>query len=1044
MATELCRRRGRLSVGITATAGLHGAGGFGKTTLAEMVWANRRVQRRFKGRIYRITLGLDVRSRAAIAQKVVEATRFITGDTNIWDDPELAGEHLGRLLADRPESLLILDDVWSAEQLAPFLFGGTHCRRLITTRLPELLPAGALHVKVDQMSTLQARRVLTFDLPGGLPQRTLSGLLRATGRWPLLLRLANRLIVRRIATGDDPAYAGAAVLEKLRHEGPAGLDPAGTVDLNDPRARQTAVRAAVEAGAHLLPAGGFDRFTELGVFAEDEAIPVSLIIALWSETATLTEHQSRDLCAALSGLSLLTLDPSGGGRVYLHDVIRDFLRRKLGEEALHRLHQALVDVAVADIPAAGRRPDGGTGPGHAWWQMADGYLADHLISHLLSAGRTAEAEALAVDLRWIEWRLDQRDATASVADLAQIPSPTAQQAAADLARCAHLLTPTSPAHARAAILRSRLAGYDTWHRAATTWRSPYPALYNRWPLPDYPDASQRRTLAGHIGGVHAVAVSPGGTWLATGSGDGKVRIWDVTTGRTTRTLTGDTSGVVAMAVSPDGTWLLTGSEEGKVRVWDVTTGQTTRTLLQRAGVHAVAISPDGTWFAVCSNGLVLIRDVASGQITRTFTDHASSVVAVAVSPDGTWLATGSSAGEVRIWDVSTGRPTRTLSGHSGPIKAVAISPDGTWLATGGTRAVGSEYGEVRIWDVSTGRPTRTLSGHSSPIKAVAISPDGTWLATGSEDGKVRIWDPELQTGLQNRSNDSTIDATSVVVSPDGTWLVTCSGHEEVRIWDAATGQTTRMFTGHTGGVHAVAVSPDGTWLATGSEDRKTRIWDMATGQITRTLVGPIGAVWVIVVSPDGTWLATGSEDGEVRIRDMATGQTIRALTHHVRGVVAVAVSPDGTWLATVSGDGEIRIWDVASGQITRTLVGPIGAVRVVTVSPDGTWLATGSSTGEVQIWDVASGQTTRTLTGHTSSVRAVAVSPYGTWLATGSSDGEVCIWESGSGTPVATMRADEGLFACCFLPDARGLVFAGSYGLYGYDFDPCDGRPQSC
>ncbi|MFE2873618.1 NB-ARC domain-containing protein [Embleya sp. NPDC059259] len=110
---------GRATVGITT--GVHGAGGFGKTTLARVVCADRAVRRRFRGRVYVVTIGRDVRGRAAIAAAVADATRLITGDTTPFDDPDLAGTHLGRLLDARPRTLLVLDDVWTREQLAPFL-----------------------------------------------------------------------------------------------------------------------------------------------------------------------------------------------------------------------------------------------------------------------------------------------------------------------------------------------------------------------------------------------------------------------------------------------------------------------------------------------------------------------------------------------------------------------------------------------------------------------------------------------------------------------------------------------------------------------------------------------------------------------------------------------------------------------------------------------------------------------------------------------------------------------------------------------------------
>lgn len=131
----VCRtRRGSRTVAITTA--LEGAGGFGKTVLARAVAASPRIRRYFRGRIYVVTIGRDVRSRAAIAAKVAEATRFVTGDTTAFDDPGLAGDHLGRLLDRRPRTLLLLDDVWDAEQLDPFLRGGARCVRLVTTRVP--------------------------------------------------------------------------------------------------------------------------------------------------------------------------------------------------------------------------------------------------------------------------------------------------------------------------------------------------------------------------------------------------------------------------------------------------------------------------------------------------------------------------------------------------------------------------------------------------------------------------------------------------------------------------------------------------------------------------------------------------------------------------------------------------------------------------------------------------------------------------------------------------------------------------------------------
>jgi hypothetical protein len=100
----VCARR-RASGPVGLTTALEGAGGFGKTTLATLVCANPKINKRFQGRVYFVTVGRSMRGSAAIAAKVAEVTRFITGDTTTFDDPELAGAHLGRLLDQRPRTL---------------------------------------------------------------------------------------------------------------------------------------------------------------------------------------------------------------------------------------------------------------------------------------------------------------------------------------------------------------------------------------------------------------------------------------------------------------------------------------------------------------------------------------------------------------------------------------------------------------------------------------------------------------------------------------------------------------------------------------------------------------------------------------------------------------------------------------------------------------------------------------------------------------------------------------------------------------------------
>ncbi|MFD8205942.1 NB-ARC domain-containing protein [Streptomyces sp. NPDC059695] len=624
-------------VGITTA--LEGAGGFGKTTVAQLVRASHRVRQHFRGGVYFFVVGRDVDSPQTVTRLVHDVILAVAGQDASFDNPDRAGEYLGQLLDQRCDSdgptLLIFDDVWTQEQLAPLLVGGGGCVRLVTTRVPAILPSDARTVRVDTMPPDKARLVLTCELPS-LPMQLIHDLVQVTGGWPLLLRLTNRLINRRVRTGADAPRAAADLLRTLREQGPAGVDkPSDVPDaaiLSDPRRRATMVRATVEASTADLSADSRDRFAELGIFAYGEAVPISVVGTLWRATAGHDEWATRDLCADLADLSLLTADDTDGGRLFLHDVIRDYLRAELGPDRLAEHHTTLVDAVQAGLPPSVPLTPSAPLPPAAWWELTDGYLLDHAVAHLLAAHRTAAAEALACDLRWIETRLHHRGPIAPWADCARVPTPTAAQRARHLSSIAHLLGATEPAHALTAILHSRLQPLPDWRDQVTARyeRWPHPALRNHWTPSDLPHPALLRLLTGHTAMVSGVAIAPDGTWLATASKDGTVRVWDRATGEETARLTGHEGEATGVAIAPDGTWLVTVGRDGTAR----------------------------------------IRDRDTGQETACLVGHHHAVLGVAVSPDGTWLATAGADATVRVWDRDTGRETGCLTGHRGWVGVV--------------------------------------------------------------------------------------------------------------------------------------------------------------------------------------------------------------------------------------------------------------------------------------------------------------------------------------------------------------------------------------
>ncbi|MET8453482.1 trypsin-like peptidase domain-containing protein [Streptomyces sp. NPDC005209] len=566
----------------------------------------------------------------------------------------------------------------------------------------------------------------------------------------------------------------------------------------------------------------------------------------------------------------------------------------------------------------------------------------------------------------------------------------------------------------------------------------------------------RQRLAGHTGGVGALAFSPDGRTLATGSDDHTVRLWDLSTGKAHTTLTGLTGDRAQVAFSPDGRTLATTSGN-TVQLRDATTGRLRTTLVGHTGaVQSVTFSPDGR--TVASGGMdttVRLWDSDTGTSRAKLSGHAYPVLEVTFSPDGRTLATGSSDSTVRLWDVATEKSSTPLT-SSGAVLSMAFSPDGSTLATAGddssvqlwdvttmkarasigteaehvgrvfsvafspdgrTLATGSEDRTARLWDVTTGKSHTVLSGHTDGIWAVAFSPDGRTLATGSEDKTARLWD--LTTGSTRAPLADTDPVQSLAFSPDGSTLATGGSGGAVRLWDVKTREPRAALTGHTDGVWSLAFSPDGRTLATTSGNT-VRLWDVRT-RSTRTSVRSSEAVGPVRFSPDGLTLATGGDT--VRLWDGGIKKSRDLLPSHTDAIWAVAFSPDGSTLATGSEDKKVRLWDLATGKLRATLPGHTSRVWSVAFSPDGRTLATGSSDKTVRLWDVKTRKSRALLTGHTSRVWSVAFSPDGRTLATGSDDRTARLWDVSTGKHRATLTGHtNAVTAVAFSPDGRMLA----------------------
>jgi WD40 repeat protein len=566
----------------------------------------------------------------------------------------------------------------------------------------------------------------------------------------------------------------------------------------------------------------------------------------------------------------------------------------------------------------------------------------------------------------------------------------------------------------------------------------------------------------HNGIIHAIAVSPDGHRIATGSSDKRAIIWDITDSQTTDTppniiLPSDDQ-VHLVTFSPDGQYLATASDDKRVRVWDIT-GKRTRilaTLPHSSSVNAIAFSPDGLYLATAGNDpvakiwewrmetlrfklphnsninslifshdgnyLATASDDCTAKVWETtawrlhhLLEHTDMVLAVAFTHDSRHLATASWDHSAAVWETSSGKQINRFR-HVSEVSTVTFSPDGRYLATTSNKV-------ALVWNTIKGYVVAYLP-HSGKVNAVGFSPNSLTLVTAGDDRAARIW--EIASSHQLARFDHPSIVRTATFTSDGSKVVTASHDSEARTWKIGRGDQYLCLV-HRGGVNAVTFASTGTYIATASDDRTARLWDATTGKEIRSIPHS-ERVNAVVFSRDGRYLATASDDCTARVLQIPDGDEDFSLhIDHTDKVNAVAFSRDGRYIATASSDGRAGLLSLAGDNHPKYLLHGL-SVNSITFSPDERLVATASTDGHAYIWSV-SDNSYRKLR-HSGEVLTAVFSADGRYLVTASGDRMVWLWnvDNMSSESMYCLPIEDITKTITLSPDERNLVAIGGRG----------------
>jgi hypothetical protein len=615
---------------VAITAALRGAGGYGKTTLAKSLCHDERVQDAFDDGILWVTLG---ETPGDLTGRVEDLIVTLGDERPGFTALDAAVNRLKELLADR-DILIVIDDVWDRAHVNPFLQGGPHCARLITTRNLDTLPPATAKVRVDAMQQDEATAMLAagLDHEEGL-RRDLTKLAARLGEWPLLLRLVNSALRNRIENDrQSPRDAIAWINKALDKRGLAYFDARNSDE------RHRAVVRTIGVSLDLLSDKERARYGELAIFPEDVEIPLATLEKLWAKTGGFDEFDTEDFCSRLNRFSLLWSYDANLRRIRLHDVVRKFLIDQQGDK-LPSIHAQLLDA---------HRQTG-------WAEMPlDGpYLWDYLAHHLVEAGRSEELVATVKDWRYLVMKTLLRKSLAVESDLIAAEKivgddESLRSLRRNFVNSGHLLNRCEKREDIEATLFSRLQHLDDLKPLTTSLEQHLkrPCILPASTLPDLPHPALVRTLSGHAGLVTGCAVSADGATIVSASHDKTLKVWDGRSGVERFTLSGHAAWVTGCAMSADGATIVSASEEQTLKVWD---GQ-------------------------------------SGAERFTLSGHADGVTGCAVSADGATIVSASHDQTLKVWDARTAECVARLH-VDGPLYGCACSADGEIIAAVGGRGL---------------------------------------------------------------------------------------------------------------------------------------------------------------------------------------------------------------------------------------------------------------------------------------------------------------------------------------------------------------------
>ena len=525
-----------------------------------------------------------------------------------------------------------------------------------------------------------------------------------------------------------------------------------------------------------------------------------------------------------------------------------------------------------------------------------------------------------------------------------------------------------------------------------------------------------QTLSAHTKPVAGIAVSKDGKWMATGSADNSLIIWDTETYQVIRKIEVHKGQVTTLDFSPDSKTLISGSADKSLRLWDLSTGNEIRNYNAefKQGIYQCKFSNDGKMIAVVSwervntvMGFAKVLDVQTGSLIRRFNtdDHPAS--AVKFSPDDSKIYTGTWGFQVKRHDIATGNTDWNFDmreyDYYTAVQSMDVSPDNQFVVQGG------KDNKIRLLNAADGKLVYSIEpwqGHKEWVNGVRFSPDGKQFASVSDDGLLKVWETASASNIFTfRGHIAGI--SQLAWHPGGKKIFTASTDNSIKIWDLGNPADLEFRASIIGPWNA-PVSPNGLLLAPVNSDKYFALYSTATGK--QQLFVDSSTAFSSAFSSDGKYVATGGRN--ITIYNTVTGK--KEVTGKGHTGVIYGMDHNGKLnLFVTAADNTIRVWNTSDTTAYKTIPG-IGNPFTAKFSPDGKHIYAGCSNGKVKIISTDNWVVIDSLQSGTT-VYNMAVSADGKYLLT-SGNAEAYTWDLKKKKSIALKGHSKWVYGAAFHP----------------------------